>query len=243
MSEGKAINLEFALAAACCAWPPSPPRDRAIPAAAAERLDWPDFLKVVRRHRVQGLAWHGLFRTKAAVPADIAAALKADADEIARTGLSFCAETIRLQRSFDQAGLRCAFLKGSTLASLAYGNRAIRHAKDIDLIVPEADLSQVSDLLIAAGYRRRRPSPDFSAAQLDVWYRYSKDMDWRHVAKGLQLELHWRLSSTSFLLKQPIDFSTLDAVELLPSAPVTTLPRRLFLPIYACTVPATAGFA
>lgn len=193
-------------------------------AAAAKPLDWSGFLRVVRRHRIQGLVWHGLGRTKVAVPTDIAAALKADAAKTARTGLSFCAEAIRLQRLFDQAGIRGAFLKGTTLALLAYRNLAVRHAKDIDLIVPETDLAGVGDLLIAAGYRRQRPPPEISGAQLDLWYRYSKDMEWRHDAKGIELELHWRLSPTSFLLKEPVDFSMLDAVELGPSTRVMTLP-------------------
>jgi len=61
------------------------------------------------------------------------------------------------------------------------------------------------------------------------------------VATGIQLELHWRLSPTSFLLKHPIDFSTLDAVELVPFTPVATLPPAALF-AYLCAHGAGHGW-
>ena len=45
------------------------------------------------------------------------------------------AETVRLQRLFDEAGLPLLILKGASLAMLAYGNLGMRSAKDIDLLI------------------------------------------------------------------------------------------------------------
>jgi hypothetical protein len=46
----------FRLAAACCHWPADARRDRAVTAAARGITDWPAFLCVIRRHRVEPLA-------------------------------------------------------------------------------------------------------------------------------------------------------------------------------------------
>ena len=65
-------SREFLLAAACSIWPPSSRRTQAICEAAADSIDWVQFLRVVRRHRVVGLVHDGLSRAHVGVPPDIA---------------------------------------------------------------------------------------------------------------------------------------------------------------------------
>jgi hypothetical protein len=73
---------------------------------------------------------------------------------------------MRLQRLLEQAACPCAFLKGVTLAALAYGDFGIRQSKDIDLIVPAASFSAACAVIEAAGYRRVRPPPSVSGELL-----------------------------------------------------------------------------
>jgi hypothetical protein len=63
---------EFQLAAACAMWPPSCRRTEAIRARATGPLDWPRFMRVVRRHRVVGLVHDELSRAQANAPPEIA---------------------------------------------------------------------------------------------------------------------------------------------------------------------------
>lgn len=226
-------NREFRLAVACCRWPPSSQRDAAIVDAATAPVDWARFLDVVKRHRVHALVWNGLVRAGVRPPLDTAGILKVNAAKAARSSLAFYAETIRLQGLFDGAGVSCAFLKGVTLALLAYGDPGIRHSKDIDVIVPDGDLSAACDLLEAAGYLRLKPSGAISEAQLALWRIYGKDMEWRHEVSGIELELHWRLTNISFLLCEPPDFAAICPVGTAPLARLMTLPPPdLF--IYLC---------
>ena len=53
---------ELLLVTACCRWPPSPEREAAVRDAAAARIDWELFPRVVARHRVEGLVHDGLRR-------------------------------------------------------------------------------------------------------------------------------------------------------------------------------------
>ena len=58
---------------------------------------------------------------------------------LVRENLAMAAEASRLQRLFDEACLRVLFLKGSSLAMLAFGNIGLTGSQDIDLLVPRRD--------------------------------------------------------------------------------------------------------
>src|SRR5262249_11048720 len=119
---GPALSSEFLLATACAMWPPSDRRNRAIRAAAARPLDWAHFLRVVKRHKVVGLAHDGLKQARPSVPLRYREELGAQAERLFRESLEMAAEAVRLQRMFDEAGIPVLFLKGASLAVLAYAN-------------------------------------------------------------------------------------------------------------------------
>ena len=187
------LSPEFLLAAACAMWPPSDRRTEAIRAAAAGPLDWARFVRVVRRHRVFGLVHDGLKRARPDVPPEIVQEIAAQAATLVRENLEMAGEAVRLQRLFDDADLPVLFLKGSSLAVLAYGNLGLRHSKDIDLLVSPETLEPATALLERAGYRRFDPPPDTSNAQLRLLMPRRKDLGFVHEETGLQIELHWRL--------------------------------------------------
>jgi hypothetical protein len=228
------MNREFELVAACCQWPPSAQRNAALVAIAGggssglPPVDWPRFVAVVRRHRVPGLVWNALRQAGVATPPNITAALRSYADRAVRESLRHAAEAIRVQRAFAQAGCRGAFLKGVTLALLAYRHAGvrhagIRHAKDIDLIVPAEELAAACACLRAAGYRQVRPAAELSETQWALWRRYSKDIAWHHEARGIELELHWRLTEHWWLLPGLPDLPALQRIELNATDAVETL--------------------
>jgi len=188
-----AVSPEFRLAAACAMWPPSDRRIGAIRAAASGILDWPRLLRVSRRHRVVRLVDDGLTRAKLALPPEIADEIGARSAELASESLMMAAEALRLQRVFDEAGLPVLFVKGASLAVLAFGTLGLSSPQDIDLLVPLETLPTVSALIARAGYRRFDPPPEVSDAQLRRLLPLRKDFGFIHEATGLQLELHWRL--------------------------------------------------
>src|SRR5262245_292577 len=116
------LSPEFSLASTCAIWPPSDYRTDKIRAAATKPLDWVRFLRVIRRHGVLGLAHDGLVRARPEVPSEIVQEIAMEAKTLFHRNLVMAAEAVRLQRMFDDAGLMVLFLKGTSLAALAYGN-------------------------------------------------------------------------------------------------------------------------
>jgi hypothetical protein len=187
------FSPELRLAATCAIWPPSDRRTEAIHAAAGGPIDWPRFLRVVRRHGVVGLVHDALTRARPDVPSEIAREIGVQAATLVHDNLVMAGEALRLQRLFDDANLSVLFIKGASLAVLAFGNLGLRGGMDIDLLVPRETLPAATALVAGAGYRRFDPPPDIGDAQLRALLPLRKDLGFVHQATGLRIELHWRL--------------------------------------------------
>ena len=151
------LSPEFRLVAACAMWPPSCRRIEAINDALSEPLDWPRFLRVVKRHQVVGLVHDALTRPRADVPPIIVQDIGTEATTLVRANLDMAREALRLQHLFDDANLPVLFIKGAALAILAFGNLGLRYSQDIDLLIPYESLTAATMLIACAGYRRFDP--------------------------------------------------------------------------------------
>ena len=100
---------------------------------------------------------------------------------------------MQLQRLFAEANLTVAFIKGISLAKLAYGNLGLRHSKDLDLLVAPGSFPAAAVLVERAGYRRVDPPSGISDARLRLLMSMRKDFGYVHEHTQSEIELHWRL--------------------------------------------------
>ena len=150
-------------------------------------------MQIITRHRLAGLVHNALTSARLTVPPEIARRIAGQATELVRQNLTHAAEAARLQRLFTEAHLSVVFIKGVSLAALAYGNIGLRHSGDIDLLVSAEAISKACAIVECAGYRRLLPPPNFSEAQLRMWLHRCKEIWYVHDGKQLVLELHSRL--------------------------------------------------
>lgn len=163
-------------------------------------MDWEKFLRVVRMHRIQGLAYDAFSRTRVEVPAEVRSHLRTTAARIMRKNLFLAAEAVRLRDDFDDAGVEVLFIKGTTLAKLAYGSLAIKSAGDIDLLVAREDLETAMSLLARSGYRRVTPDPALGGANFEHYQRRRKETGWLNADKRVAVDLHHALSGSAHIL-------------------------------------------
>jgi hypothetical protein len=159
-------------------------------------------VRVVKRHCVVGLVHDGLTRAHVAVPSQIAEKIDAQARALVQQNLALAAETVRVQRLFVEANLPVLFLKGTSLAILAYGNLGLRESKDIDLFVPAESLSAAIALIECAGYRRSEPPATITDAQMQLLLPLRKDFVYVHERHRAEIELHWRLLSNPHFMDE-----------------------------------------
>jgi hypothetical protein len=217
------IPAEFAVAAACCRWPPSAAREEAVRAAAGNVQDWDSALRTVRRHRVEGLAHDGLKQAGVAPPPAVAAALAKAAASIARDNLGFAAEAARLDRVMREAGVDFLFVKGVTLNRLAYGTLALKKAIDIDMVVDPTGYEDAIAAVEAAGYRCVQPREGAGLAEILDWAKRTKHSIW--VRGPILLELHTAFVDSDRMLRGVTIASPRQQVEVAKGIALSTLAR------------------
>ena len=223
---------EFALVAACCRWPLTPDAIAELQRRAAGPLDWAVVLRIAERQRVVGLVQHALHAARVACPEPARAMLERRSAAIARQNLAFTAETLRLQRRFDEAGLPVMVLKGAPLAQHAYGSTAFKQGRDIDLLVPPAQAFAALRLIEAEGYSLVEPARELNDAQRHAYIARGFQMEFVDARRGTRIELHWRLTENPHLLAGIDAFAEVQSVPLVGGAVRTLNDADLFA--YLC---------
>ncbi|MDB5722999.1 MAG: hypothetical protein JWP15_3617 [Alphaproteobacteria bacterium] len=195
---------------------------------------------MVARHRVEGLAHNALAAAKISAPADLLAWLAGASSQTARENLVFAAESMRLAKAFEQAGIPFLFVKGVTLSVLAYRSLAFKRACDIDLAVDPDLYVEAAELLRRTGLQCLSPGPSASADEMLAWTARNKHTVW--VGRGVAVELHSALVDTPLLLSKVSIHSPRQAVEIGPGMALPTLaPDELFA--YLCVHGATHAWS
>ena len=187
------------LIAACCRWPLSDQDDELITSEIAKIGDWDALLESAMQHRVLVQVLEVL-DGRSGVPTAFLDRLKLTALQCRKLGLQQLAELQRLDNLLSSHKICYAELKGMTLGELAYGRTDLKVSIDIDLFVAEGDVQQAVSLLLANGYRHNKAGTQISARQIKALMHSRKDLPLSG-PDGLQLELHWRLSQATSLLK------------------------------------------
>ncbi len=187
------------MAAACC-WPPQ--RDR-IRAALDADVDWRNFEAVVAKHRVAGLVAKTMFSPRLeGVPEAAEAAVCQRARRFAIESAVLTREAAVLSLRLEHLGVPAYVLKGATVGALAYGDAALRHTRDIDLLVAPEDVIAAHAAITAAGYRVHGGEMAEPQA-IERFMRESKHLAYSQISTHIQLELHWRLYDNAFFSDIP----------------------------------------
>ena len=215
---------ELLLAAACCRWPPSPARD-AVVRAAATGVDWPRFGRVVIRQRIGGMVEAALRKAQIVAPPPVADLIARQAMRIARRSILSAAETVRVVAAIEQAGYPVVAVKGAVLGAMAYRMVALKHSKDIDLLILPEHLEPVMALLETLGFRLFHPAEQLDPGQRRMLTRYGKDVTMlrQEAGRSLQVELHWRLFDNPCLLPGVTARSPTQRIALTDGMTVPTL--------------------
>lgn len=239
---GKTLPREFLLAAACCRWPLSEGAFAAIRSAAADTIDWPSFLRVVRRQRIGGLVHNALLLAGIDVPPAIEGELAAQARRIARQNLLLAGETVRLQQAFDKAGIPVVVLKGTGLAQHAYDTFALKHGKDIDLLVPAERAEDALAYLEGEGYTLLNPARVLTEAQRHAVVQYGSEFALLRHGRAPQVELRFRLTDNMLLLAGIDPFASPQTIRLPDGAALRTMSEENSF-VYLCVHGASHGWS
>ncbi|UVI29112.1 nucleotidyltransferase domain-containing protein [Paenibacillus spongiae] len=152
-------------------------------------IDWNQFLALVRHHRVYPQLY-ATMKTSELIPADVLQALHRDFVQNTFQMLRLSGEMERVCRTFQENGVLPLVLKGPVLAQDLYGDLSLRTSKDLDILIPIADVETVENMLLQLGY-----NSDKSVPRVFNWKWKVHHISFTHPQTRIQLEIHWRLNS------------------------------------------------
>jgi hypothetical protein len=113
-------------------------------------------------------------------------------------------ELLEVVRRLEKAGVAPIVIKGVALAQLLYKDRGTRASRDIDLLIPQADMERAQEVLLGSGYALRtdaRSAEDYRDYHFHYVFGRGENLD-------SIVELHWNL------LDPTMDYGTADVGEL-----------------------------
>lgn len=157
--------------------------------------DWTPLLEEAAAHGVTGLLhqWLEAHDAVGSLPVLARDQLEREVFGTAARNVMLAHELTGLLQAFEDHRLDCAPLRGLALAERLYGEVTRRPTGDLDLLVRKADLSRVTALLEARGFRPLDRRPGFARA-FSYTLVFLKD---RH--GWLIVEPHWSLAYPPFV--------------------------------------------
>lgn len=199
---------------------------QAIDAAQAAGLDPKAILRLIERHRIPSLALAVLTacdRMELLGEDGLAELRRRDADS-RRTSLLLALRGGQALRMLREAGIPCLELKGGpTLSRKLYGDLALRHCKDMDLVVPGERLPEALFILKTAGWKTQF-HPVWTTPGYRTIGRYAlRDVPVLDSSGESQIELHTRFEYIVDPHLEPIWWEAMRSVDDKELAPVEFL--------------------
>lgn len=157
--------------------------------AALSENDWQVIAGIAQNHRL-GPQLHDLHRDNVAIPEWLRDVWREDNRAAAITALAQRADLHQCSTLLQEHGFKPLALKGAFLAHHAWPKPAHRPMRDIDLLVPQDQVLDAYELLLAHGYAEVAPSK----LALKDHVRLEQHMPALIMPRGSWLELHMRIS-------------------------------------------------
>ncbi len=171
------------------------------------------------------------------------AALRELAQTFAANGILLLRELLRLDRLFEQAHIPVIPYKGTVLSRIAYGNFTRRCFTDLDIVVPQAFIPRVAELMQAEGYHFQEGSREvragrfgfapgqygFHLADQRILVEFHTERTLRYLPRGLDFrDVQSRLMTLDAFGRTLRTFSVEDTILLLSVHGAKHFWRRLF---------------
>lgn len=180
-------------------------------------LDWDHIRRIAGRNGVLPLvAWNLLNNFSGFLSND----QKSEAAEYlirhTKKNLFSTLKLIEIAQALEKESVAILPFKGTVLAQYAYGNLALRHYVDLDVLVKPKDFDKAVDVLQHNGYRPIEIGSSGGVKRKNLFFRRKKDLGMISNDGEIRLELHWKLSGSHFALPFEIDelWNRLEQIEI-----------------------------
>jgi len=157
------------------------------------RLEWMEYLRLVKRHRTPAISWAALRRVPGLeIPGHASEELQKRSDACRMQAVKHSMQLAGVLKSLNRAAIPVMTFKGPTLSSELYGDVGLRQSRDLDLAVRPVDLPRAQACLEKMGWRLESTWFSLSPRQWESLLRHERHLCFEHTQSTSLLELHWR---------------------------------------------------
>ncbi len=187
-----------------------------------QEIDWQYLFSSAAAHGMLPVLYQQLaVLERGAVPQAVLVSLRAEFQRNAWRSMALTREMLDLLTVLEAAGIPAVPVKGPLLASLLYGNVALRQFTDLDLLIRRRDVIRAKDALLARGYQQPYP---LTAAQELHHLRFHREYGLVRSDGRVLVELQWEIAERYFSFPLGLD-SVWERLQLasLAGKPVSSL--------------------
>jgi Uncharacterised nucleotidyltransferase len=190
-AEGSTNTSDFELLLYCARTGRDPVDSARIHTLLRKGIGWEHVLLLAERHGIAPLLYWNLNATcPDAVPENIMAQLRDRFHANSRRNLVLTGELLKILDALEERKVAAIPYKGPVLATVAYGNLALREFGDLDLLVRKDDAIKAKEVLASLGYGPQyHMTKSQEAAFLNYDRQYTLIRD-----DGCVVELHWTVT-------------------------------------------------
>ena len=164
-----------------------------------EKIGLDQTLDAIDWHRLVLPVYATLRKHDCQLPANFSLALKNRYRQHKMNLLGLQEAQINVTKLFNDHDVAHLHFKGAVLSELLYGNAELRHSKDVDVWVDEADVERAVRILTAAGYYLVADLEPLDGANYQQMMTVRKDLVFISPSiNPIELELHWRLDKNRY---------------------------------------------
>ncbi|QVK23605.1 nucleotidyltransferase family protein [Shewanella dokdonensis] len=154
--------------------------------------DWATICEMAMSHRIAPLLYWQLKQKMLVIPVSVSERLRNIYKKSAIRAVKMQAELLKLHQLLSSQRIHHIALKGSYLANVIYPHAALRPMRDIDLLLPQAQLAGAYEQLIKHGYRHPPKYAKYKGSS-DDWLKFSKHIPPLLSPTGVIVELHHKV--------------------------------------------------
>src|SRR5579864_1266638 len=167
-----------------------------------QSIDWKILLDLAGYHGVQPLLYQRLSSMAELIPANEMRALQQSYQTNLHKVMLLSLELIRIYDLLSSSGLKGLAYKGLALAQTVYGDIALRHAGDIDLLIHASDFPRIRDAVQELGYTPHTRLPE---SQEKAYLKSGYECVFDGTAGPNLLEVQWAIQPRFYAVDFDMD--------------------------------------
>lgn len=170
------------------------------PKISLKEKNWEEIVELAKQHRVSPLLSRAIHDQQLELPSKVTKKLESQSRAVNYKMLKLTAELLRLTKELDQERIHSISLKGPVQSLQIFGDIAIKHSRDLDILIEESKVDQCVVLLKKMGYKTSSFYGSLNNRQKSYFLKSQNQLQFYHPERKVQLEIHWRLfANRSFL--------------------------------------------